>query len=50
VLCYWAYRELGISTAEPAQRLDIAQSTVTQSVARGQKIVSEKQFIMHTGN
>jgi REP element-mobilizing transposase RayT len=50
VLCYWANRELGLSTVELARRLKIAQSTVTQSVARGQKIVSEKQFIMETGN
>jgi putative transposase len=48
VLCYWANRELGISTVELARRLNIAQSTVTQSVERGEKVVSEKQFIMET--
>jgi putative transposase len=49
VLCFWANRELGISTLELAQRLKIAQPTVTQSVARGEKVVAEKQFSMVTG-
>jgi hypothetical protein len=49
VLCFWANRELGISTVELAQRLKIAQPTVTQSVARGEKVVAEKQFSMVTG-
>jgi putative transposase len=46
VLCFWANRELGISAVELARRLKIAQPTVTQSVARGEKIVSEKQLRM----
>jgi REP element-mobilizing transposase RayT len=46
VLCYWANRELGVSTVELAQRLNIAQSTVTQSVKRGEKIAAEKRLIM----
>jgi hypothetical protein len=46
VLCFWANRELGISTVELAKRLKIAQPTVTQSVARGEKIVAEKQLLM----
>jgi DNA-binding MarR family transcriptional regulator len=48
VLCFWANRELGISTVELAKRLKIAQPTVTQSVARGEKIVAEKQLLMST--
>ena len=48
VLCFWANRELGISTVELARRLKIAQPTVTQSVARGEKVVVEKRLIMHT--
>jgi len=46
VLCFWANRELGISTVELAKRLKIAQPTVTQSIARGEKIVAEKQLLM----
>jgi DNA-binding MarR family transcriptional regulator len=46
VLCYWANRELGISTVELAKRLKIAQSTATQSVARGERIVAEKRLFM----
>jgi hypothetical protein len=41
VLCYRANRELGISKVEPAWRLKIAQPTVAQSVARGEKVVAE---------
>jgi len=48
VLCFWANRELGISTVELAKRLKIAQPTVTQSVARGEKVVVEKRFLMST--
>ncbi len=46
VLCFWANRELGISTVELARRLKIAQPTVTQSVARGEKVVAEKRLFM----
>jgi DNA-binding MarR family transcriptional regulator len=46
VLCYWANRELGISTVELAKRLKIAQSTATQSVARGERIVAEKRLLL----
>ena len=46
VLCFWANRELGISTVELAKILKIAQPTVTQSIARGEKIVAEKQLLM----
>jgi putative transposase len=42
VLCYWANRELGMRVVELARRLKLAQPTVTQSVARGEKVVSEK--------
>jgi len=46
VLCFWANRELGISKVELANRLKLAQPTVTQSVTRGEKIVAEKRFLM----
>lgn len=42
VLCYWAARELGISTRELSKRLGISQPTASQSVRRGEKIVTEK--------
>jgi putative transposase len=44
VLCYWAARELGISTLELAKRLGVSQPTVSQSVMRGEKLVKEKGF------
>jgi len=47
VLCYWANRELGISTVELARRLQLAQSTATQSVARGEKIVSNSSLFSY---
>jgi len=46
VLCYWAARELGISTLELSKRLGISQPTASQSVKRGEKIVKENQFKM----
>ena len=42
VLCYWAARELGISTLELSKKLGISQPTASQSVKRGEKIVKEK--------
>jgi hypothetical protein len=44
VLCYWANRELGISTMELARRLNLAQPTVSQSVDRGERIAAEKRL------
>ena len=44
VLCYWAARELGISTLELSRKLGISQPTASQSVKRGEKIVNEKGF------
>jgi putative transposase len=40
-LCYWAARDLGISTLEPAKRLGVSQPTASQSVKRGEKIIKE---------
>lgn len=42
VLCYFANRELGLSTVGLARRLRLSQPTVSQSVQRGEEIVSEK--------
>ena len=41
LLCYWAARELGMTTVDLARRLNLAQPTVSQAVARGQKIVED---------
>ena len=46
VLCYWESREVGIRTVELARRLQLAQSTASRSVERGEKIVAEKQLLM----
>jgi len=44
VLCYWATRELGITTLELSKRLGISQPTASQSAKRGERIVKEKQL------
>jgi REP element-mobilizing transposase RayT len=44
VLCYFAVRELGLSTVELARLLHLSQPTVSQSVQRGERIASEKDL------
>ena len=44
VLCYWASRELGLSTIILSKRLGISQPTVSQSIRRGERIVLEKKL------
>jgi putative transposase len=44
VLCYWAARELGISTLELSRKLGISQPTASQSAKRGERIVKEKSL------
>ena len=44
VLCYWASRELGMSTIELAKRLNVSQPTVSQSIRRGETIVIDRQI------
>ena len=46
LLCYWANRELGITTVELARRLNLAQLTVSQSVDRGERIAAEKRVTL----
>jgi len=46
LLCYWANRELGVSTMELARRLNLAQATVSQSVDRGERIAAEKRVTL----
>ncbi len=47
VLCYWASRELGMSTITLSKRLGISQPTVSQSIRRGERIVIEKKLKLH---
>ena len=42
LLCYWGTRELGMTTVELAEKLNIAQPTISQSAMRGRKIVVEE--------
>jgi len=44
VVCYFAARELGLSTVELARRLHLSQPAVSQSVQPGEKIASEKDL------
>ena len=44
VLCYWAARELGISTLELSKRLGISQPTASQSVKRGERVAADKKL------
>jgi putative transposase len=44
VLCYWASRELGLSTIILSKRLGISQPAVSQSIRRGERIVLEKKL------
>jgi len=44
LLCYWAARELGVSMASLAKRLRISPAAVTQSVARGERLVKENNY------
>jgi putative transposase len=46
VMCYFASRDLGISTLELAKRLSVSRPTASQSVKRGEMIVKEKDLRM----
>ena len=41
LLCYWGARELGMTTVEIGERLNLAQPTISQSVVREQKIAQD---------
>jgi hypothetical protein len=41
LLCFWATRELGMTTVDLAKKLNLAQPTVSQAARRGQKIVRD---------
>ena len=41
VLCYWATRELGMTTIKLSKKLKLSQPTISQSAKRGQEIARE---------
>jgi len=44
VACYWATRELGMSTAEVGRAWGLSQSAVSKAARRGEAIVRERQL------
>jgi len=44
LFCYWASRELGISQADLARKLNISPAAVTFSVKRGEEMVREHNY------
>lgn len=44
LLCFWANRELGITTVEISRRLKVSQSAVSRSSMRGEKIALQNGF------
>jgi REP element-mobilizing transposase RayT len=44
LVCFWANRELGMSTVEISNQLKIGQSAVSRSSLRGEKIAEENKF------
>lgn len=44
LVCFWSYRELGLTTIEIAQRLGITQSAVTKASYRGERLARENQL------
>lgn len=46
LLCYWAVRELGVSMAFLARRLDISSVAVSKSVARGADLAKENIYTL----
>ncbi len=46
LVCYWANRELGMSTVDVAKRLKIGQPAVSRSSLRGEEIAEENKFFL----
>ncbi len=44
LLCYWANRELGMTTVELSKQLRISQPTASRASQRGERIVMENSF------
>ena len=43
-MCFWSVRELGVSLAFMARRLNISTVAVSKSVARGAEIANKERF------
>ena len=48
LLCFWAHRELGISTVDLAGRFGLTQPAVSQAVARGERVAGERGLKIET--
>ena len=44
LLCFWAVRELGITMASLARRLDMSSTAISKSVSRGAQLVEYKKY------
>jgi chromosomal replication initiation ATPase DnaA len=44
LLCYWAVRELGVSMASLARKLEISVTAVSKSVIRGEKMARARGY------
>lgn len=44
LLCYWGACELGITTVALAEKVNLAQSTVSQAILKGQKLAKDLGF------
>ena len=44
LLCYWAVRELGLTTTELAKRLGQTQPAVSYAVIRGKQMAEERNY------
>ncbi len=44
LVSYWANRELGMTTVQIAERLNICQSAASRSSLRGEKIAKDNQL------
>ncbi|MFZ7127885.1 MAG: transposase [Desulfobacterales bacterium] len=47
LLCFWATRELGMTTVDLSKKLNLAQPTVSQAARRGQKIAREQGLCLY---
>jgi REP element-mobilizing transposase RayT len=48
LLCFWAIKELEMSGADVAQRLNVCNSVVSRSVERGEKIAADMKLTLTT--
>ena len=44
ILCYWANRELGMTTVEISERLGVCQSAVSRCALRGERTATENNY------